>query len=39
MREIEIKVQLNDSNEAIKKLSAAGVELSSVKEQHDVVYC
>lgn len=39
MREIEIKVRLKDISETIKKLSAAGVELSDVKEQHDVVYC
>ena len=39
MREIEVKVRLSNPDEALKKLAAAGIELSPVKEQHDVVYC
>lgn len=39
MREIEIKVQLKDASETLKKLEQAGVVLSAPKTQHDVVYC
>ncbi len=39
MREIEVKVRLNDIDDALEKLRTAGVTLSGVKEQHDVVYC
>ena len=37
MREIEVKVRLNDIDDALEKLRTAGVTLSGVKEQHDVV--
>jgi adenylate cyclase class 2 len=39
MREIEIKLQLNDLPATIATLKNAGVTLSAPKEQHDVVYC
>ena len=39
MREIEIKVRLKDMTQALKKITDAGVSLSSPKQQHDVVYC
>ena len=39
MREIEIKLQLVDLGATVERLAAAGVRLSSPKEQHDVVYC
>lgn len=39
MREIEVKVRVNDIGEALEKLRVAGITLSGVKEQHDVVYC
>lgn len=39
MREIEIKVQITDSEDTIQKLHKAGIVLSAPKTQHDVVYC
>lgn len=39
MREIEVKVKLQNLDDALAKLKAASVELGPVKEQHDVVYC
>ncbi len=39
MREIEIKVTIDDVQDALAKIVAAGVVVSEPKEQHDVVYC
>ena len=39
MREIEVKIRLNPTENIVDKLTTAGIVLSAPKEQHDVVYC